>query len=141
MQQRRRGYNLRPPPWSEATQRATVDRRYAAAAAEHAERARAQGGGDGGEDGEGCFPPPAESLRPIPNLTWPSDHIALVADFEWHLDSSASEEAALAAPAAKRHRSDPGPTVTVPSEAPVLPVPASRAQMSWGETSLAKALP
>lgn len=29
-------------------------------------------------------PPPVESLRPsIPNLSWPSDHVALVADFAW----------------------------------------------------------
>ena len=34
--------------------------------------------------------PPAEpeSLRGIPNLCWPSDHMALVADLRWEADDA-----------------------------------------------------
>lgn len=75
VQQWRRGYTQRPPPWGEALMRETVDRRYAAAAAEHASYAEhtehdggdRDGGGDGGGDSRGddggSFPPLTESLR------------------------------------------------------------------------------
>ena len=71
VQQWRRGYTQRPPPWGEALLRETVDRRYAAAVAEHAsgaghaerEGGEGSGRGDGYGDDDGSFPPLAESLR------------------------------------------------------------------------------
>ena len=75
-------------------------------------------------------------MKGMPNMSWPSDHLALVADLDWPAEEKpdvATEErtqtaAATAAPKAKRQKSDPGPL-------------SPRAQRSWGERSLRGALP
>ena len=71
-----------------------------------------------------ALPPPApESMRGLPSLHWPSDHIALCADLEW----TAEEQIP------KRQKSDPG--------RPPAAAPKPHEQRSWGETSLKRALP
>ena len=82
-------------------------------------------------------PAPPDSMMGMPNLTWPSDHLALVADLEWPADEASDVAThgqgqmaggATGLPMAKRQKSDPGPL-------------GPRAQRSWGERSLRGALP
>jgi hypothetical protein len=70
-------------------------------------------------------PPPPESMRGLPSLYWPSDHIALCADLEWTAEQAVAP--------AKRQKSDPG--------RPPAAAPKPHEQRSWGETSLKRALP
>ena len=64
MQKWRRGYNDRPPPWSEDLLRETVDRRY-----DSAKREAAVAAVDAGEPS--TFPPRSESLRDCNERTLP----------------------------------------------------------------------
>ena len=87
------------------------------------------------------LPPPAlESIRGLPNLCWPSDHLALVADLAWEAPVEASSADSAAAPSVKRQKSDPAPRPAGSIGAARIAVPP-RAMRSWGESSLRGALP
>mmetsp|Transcript_1074 Transcript_1074/g.2330 ORF Transcript_1074/g.2330 Transcript_1074/m.2330 type:complete len:248 (+) Transcript_1074:772-1515(+) len=110
-------------------------------------------------------PPKHESVRGLPNLCWPSDHLALVADLEWievtptaadliaeqqadekqHVTAAAVDSAAEAVPV-KRQKSDPGPRLAEPPNSasaaaePPRPPPRGGRVRSWGERSLRASL-
>ena len=106
-------------------------------------------------------PPETESLRGMPSLAWPSDHVALVADLEWSEEAvaeAAEEEAAAEEAPAEEQEAAParkqggGQAAAVPAPKRLKSEPAAagsrdttarppRAQRSWGETSLRSSLP
>ena len=88
-----------------------------------------------------ALPPPSaqDSMRGMPNLTWASDHLAMVADLVWGPLApplSKSDELPEAPkPPVKRQKSEPSPSTT--SSVWVQP----EKQRSWGASSLLRALP
>jgi len=113
------------------------------------------------------LPPPAdpETMRGMPSLTWPSDHLALVADLEWEepVTEPVTEppqadapphppaphpghgprDQPIAIPSPKRQKSDPGPATFAVRSAgdECAEEPRTDKQRSWGETTLCHALP
>ena len=79
-------------------------------------------------------PPELDSLRRIPNLTWPSDHIAICADLEWETDCRADAPRELVVEGAAREARARG-------EEGAPPTGDAKRQRSWGEHSLRASLP